>query len=527
MTAHPALQRLVTDLDFWYATVYKSPTYPWQVEICKAIEAAVDDALNGRASQSEELVVMCSRQAGKNETAARTEARLLMKRRVLGGKVVKCAPTWTPQLNISKDRLKEVTARPLFQSGRDTFVWEEGRVLRCGNASLTLVSAEPSANKVGHTASLLLEADESQDICPTVYGRDFRPMVATTQAPTVLYGTAWSTDSLLEMKRQQARDRQRRLGKQLLFEADWQKVAACNENYRRHVEGEIAVYGAEHIIIRTQYGLESIEAAGRFIDPVWLRRMRGGHQRQFEPHPERFYVAGVDLCGYIEQDLQQALVKVGTDAREKRDSTVATVCELMYRWDAAANRRVPLLRVVDHLLMTGTHPIDCAEALYRFLFDRWQCISVVVDASGVGDAVAAMLEARRPNQVAALKSTVSEVSRLGYNLQGAIITERFKMYRDDDSVEAQEFWIQMGECRRELRENNQLRFAAPTTKQLHPVTGVKTDVHDDMVKSAAYAVEAAERHLARYVDDSVISGRDQEPYWDGDEPRPVNYDGDF
>jgi hypothetical protein len=55
---------------------------------------------------------------------------------------------------------------------------------------------------MGATADLLREMDEAQDVDEEKYRRDFRPMASTTNALTVLYGTAWSDDCLLEKQRQ-------------------------------------------------------------------------------------------------------------------------------------------------------------------------------------------------------------------------------------------------------------------------------------------------------------------------------------
>jgi hypothetical protein len=62
-------------------------------------------------------------------------------------------------------------------------------------------SADPESNVVGATASLLLEIDEAQDVSPDTFDKDFRPMAATTNATTVMYGTAWSDDTLLARQR--------------------------------------------------------------------------------------------------------------------------------------------------------------------------------------------------------------------------------------------------------------------------------------------------------------------------------------
>jgi hypothetical protein len=48
---------------------------------------------------------------------------------------------------------------------------------------------------------MLLEIDEAQDVAIEKYDRDLRPMASPTNATTVLYGTAWSDDTLLAIER--------------------------------------------------------------------------------------------------------------------------------------------------------------------------------------------------------------------------------------------------------------------------------------------------------------------------------------
>ena len=81
---------------------------------------------------------------------------------------------------------------------------EGGNSVRLGRARQLFLSAEPSSNVVGHTADLLLEMDEAQDVDAEKFDKELRPMAASTGATTVFYGTAWDDASLLERARQVA-----------------------------------------------------------------------------------------------------------------------------------------------------------------------------------------------------------------------------------------------------------------------------------------------------------------------------------
>jgi hypothetical protein len=123
-------------------------------------------------------------------------------------------------------------------------------------------SAGPESNIVGATASILLEIDEAQDVAIEKYDRDLRPMASTTNATTVLYGTAWSDDTLLAIERAKNLEYEERTGIKRHFEHDWRTLAAINPKYKKFVESEIARLGEEHITIRTQYRLLPISGAG-------------------------------------------------------------------------------------------------------------------------------------------------------------------------------------------------------------------------------------------------------------------------
>ena len=177
---------------------------PYQAEAARAITRSV------LRSEGKTFTVMFARQMGKNETSAQLEAYLLRLYAHSGGSLVKAAPSFKPQLVTSMLRLQSaLSLSPLTRSRwRPRF----GYILECGRASVTFLSADPAASVVGATASLLLEIDEAQDVDPQTYDRSFRPMASSTNATTVLYGTAWSEDSLLQRQIEHNRTVEERTG---------------------------------------------------------------------------------------------------------------------------------------------------------------------------------------------------------------------------------------------------------------------------------------------------------------------------
>jgi len=146
---------------------------PYQRQIAKAVVESV------LARDGLTFSVEISRQGGKNELSAHIEILLLTLYLQKGGNAIKCSPTFKPQTLISmnrlKDRLDDFGFNGIWQS-------EAGYIVRLGAARQVFLSAEDTSNVVGHTADILLEMDESQDISKDKYTKDFRPMASSTNA---------------------------------------------------------------------------------------------------------------------------------------------------------------------------------------------------------------------------------------------------------------------------------------------------------------------------------------------------------
>jgi hypothetical protein len=149
---------------------------------------------------------MFPRQSGKNEISGWLVASLLIQNQLAGGCVIVAAPTLHPQGHLSFERTLSHLRRWADVSGGRVSV--DGSTIRYGEAWATFLSGHPEANVAGHTASLLLIGDEAQDLDEDWFNRQFRPMAASTGASTVLFGTPWHGDSLLEkaVERNRKRD---------------------------------------------------------------------------------------------------------------------------------------------------------------------------------------------------------------------------------------------------------------------------------------------------------------------------------
>jgi hypothetical protein len=432
-----------------------------------AARAVLDSVRTGRGLT---FTVLMARQAGKNELSARVELQLLMENANRAVDGIKCAPTLEPQCRISLSRLWGC----IVDAGLTDDAAVQSQTIRLGRAHQRFLSADPSANVVGHTASLLLEVDEAQDVDTEKFDREFRPMAAATGATTVYYGTPWDDSTLLERAVQSNLELERRDGIRRHFSADWTVVADWNAQYSLYVEGERARLGENHPLFLTQYALKTISGGGRLFSASQRAQLQGMHARQSAPRPRDVYVAGLDLGG---QEFE------GTGNKEQgtgHDASILTIARaVMPPSDAVVQE--PRLEIVEHQAFSGT-PHDALFArLADLLPEVWRVRRVAVDATGLGETLSRLLSRRLGDDIVRpLKFTAESKSKLSYGLLAEVNGGRLKMYAADGSPEYAEFWREAELARVHYRPNRQISFFVSPS-----------DGHDDYLVSVALAVQAA------------------------------------
>jgi hypothetical protein len=480
---------------------------PYQVEAARAV---LDSVFSGRGLT---ISVMMARQGGKNELSAQLEVLLLTAHILIDADAIKCAPTFEPQARLSMRRLWT----RLEQAGLGPWCQREGSgAIRLGRARQVFLSAEPGSSVVGHTARILLEVDESQDVDREKFDRDFRPMAAVANATTVHYGTAWEETSLLEQAKQSNLELERRDGLRRHFEYDWQVVARHNPAYGLFVEAERQRLGESHPLFLTQYCLRTLAGGGRLLSTQQRAQLQGDHPRLSRP-PARpaggqsgeTYVAGLDLAGQGnleggdeglpgegpghaarpggERDPsalrpfgrlrpQQAQGAAGSG----RDASVLTIARVILPPSDALVQE-PRLEVVEHCAWVGEPHDRLYERLVDLLREVWRIRRVAVDATGLGETLAAWLaRALGRDTVAPVRFSAESKSRLGYNLLAAVNGGRLKVYAGDGSAEYRTLWQEVERARVSYRANRTMNF------YVDPSEG-----HDDYLMSLALTVEAA------------------------------------
>ena len=447
--------------------VINRPLRSYQAEAARAI---LDSILHGRGLT---FAVMMSRQAGKHDLSGQLAAYLLRLYRRRGGQIVKASPTFKPQTINSILRLVDRLDNK-WNSGQ----WRrrEGYMVELGKARTLFFSAGPKSSVVGATADLLLEADEAQDIAPTKWDKDFRPMGASTNVTTVLWGTAWTSDTLLARTIQDLKRAQDRDGHQRVFTFDANRVGHEVPAYARYVAGEVERLGRNHPLIKTQYYLETIDGEGGLFTKSRRALMRGDHQRRTEPQPGHRYALLVDVAGEDEQAgdaISRSMLE-----NKRRDATALTVVDV----DAAFGR-LPTYRAVDRRIWIGVkHPALYGQILA--LFHHWHAVWLIVDASGVGAGLSSFLSKALGERVVPIVFSPKVKSNIGWGFLGIVESGRYRDYLDDQQPATRQFWHEVETCQYKVRDGpgNLISWGVWETPGYD---GLVAYGHDDLLISAA------------------------------------------
>ena len=444
---------------------------PYQRDVARAVLRSIQDSAGYTFS------VEIARQGGKNELSAHIEVLLLTLYMATGGSLVKCSPTFKPQTIISMQRLRERLTEFGFGG---IFRTELGYTIALGAARAVFLSADEHSSVVGHTADILLEIDESQDVSKDKYTKEFRPMGSSTNVTTVHYGTTWDDDTLLEEIKQTNLELERKDKIKRHFRYDWLDVAKHNKEYKRYVEGERARLGADHPLFRTQYLLLPLRSGGGFLTRQQIVSMVGTHTRMSTPAGNH-YIAGIDLAGEREQTKDEALMA----SKQKLDSTVITIAEVDTAQRSSSHLVEPTIRVVEHYQWTGTPHSQLYQQMVA-LIKKWSCHRVLVDATGIGQPVASFLKKELGSRLVPLLFTPNRKSDMGFELLALINSGRLKLYKPDGSAEYRETMVQLEKANTQYRPNQTMNF------YVDPQQG-----HDDFLVSLALVAEAARDYSPR------------------------------
>jgi len=431
---------------------------PYQRSIALAIKGSILQGLGFT------FVVILPRQSGKNELQSHLFAWLLFRSAPFGGRIVSVSPTFKPQTANNMERVSRSLDACVGARGR----WHssKGYIFSLGRACLQFFSGDPSARVVGATADLLLSVDEAQEVDPAKFDKDFDPMTASTNATRVFWGTAWTSGTLLERQRRLALQAQQKDGFQRVFFFTAEDVRRLVPAYGLHVDRVIAERGRNHPLVRTQYFCETIDAQSGMFNPARLALI---FPTSWQPQTAQLHTADMSLsCSaspIAESTTPSSIIglpspdhglstaflidvagmdesKTGPSAslyneglgNPGRDSTALTVIGIDLSTLSTLNR--PSYHVLARHAWTGENHLFVFSNI-KNLAQQWSPQQIVIDATGVGEGLWALLDGSFPTRVIPVKFTAQEKSEIGWRFISIIETGRFSDPAPSDEVRLQ------------------------------------------------------------------------------------------
>jgi hypothetical protein len=436
--------------------------YPYQLSVANAIIKSVFQR------DGNTFVIIFSRQSGKDEILAVIYLFLMARFIEWGVDIVAAQPTFKPQTINAMERLKK---RGINFGRRLTRT--AGYIMRLGQARTSYFSAEPTANQVGATADRLLVMNEAQDIDPAVFDKRFAPMAASGFATKVFSGTSWTSNTLLAREKRAALEAEKRDGIQRVFIITGDDVGRINSLYARHVASEIQKLGRNHPLIRTQYFCEEIDAQVGMFNASRRALMQADQEPHTGPLEGQLYAFLLDIAG---QD--ESRMSAGDDsplANPGRDSVSLTIATI--DTSTLATLQAPTYRFVNRMQWTGLNHLVIFGQLQN-LVQTWIPQYIVIDATGVGEGLWAMLDKSFPTRVIPVKFSQQVKSEIGWRYLAIIETGRARDLCLTDPVR-----LQYDACQSEILPGpgKILRWGVPEGTR-------STDgelIHDDIILSDA------------------------------------------
>jgi len=344
-----------------------------------------------------------ARQSGKNEICAYHHYRILSGN--IKGEYLAFAPTYA-QTTIAKRRLTKY-----IDHYGSNYKVSDGKIYQGNKKNITFLTASPTGNILGHTASIGITLDEAQEVRKDVFENKILPMTASTSAPIVMVGTAgYQNDILYEaMKYNEMSGRD-----DMNINITAEEVANCCPSYATHYEGVVARYGKESLLVKTQYDLIDISAGGGLLTEEQVRLLLGRHTKE-ETASRAVYVMAIDIGGSSD------------NPSPKNDETVVIIARLI-PGNTPYDR--PAINIVKVLTLQGVK-YDIQEQLLSQTLSQWNPVSCIVDARGIGEMMAESLHKHCPAVVeykASSNSVNTDIhSTLGYLNRGLL-----SIYMDED-----------------------------------------------------------------------------------------------
>jgi hypothetical protein len=435
------------------------------------VQAIVQSVLE---KAGEAFIIKFSRQSGKDEALVHVLIHLLTVLYKRDASMVMACPTFKPQIQNAMERLAARLEHNVIAAG---LKWHRhgGYIFKMGSARVMYFSAEPSANVVGATASHLLVINEAQDVSPGIYDKRFAPMAAAHNATRVFAGTAWTSDTLLEREERNARKQEDLDGKQRVFIVDAEEVGRNNPAYAEFVSKEVARMGREHPLIKSQYFCETVDSETGMFPEGLLVSISAPHPDPLPEGARGTTVFLIDVGGQAEASADPEAFAGGG-----RDAAALSIVHI----DTST---IPLLQgptyhVIRRESWTGANHLR-VFAQVKALAAEYLPRHIVIDASGVGEGLWALLDNAFPGSVIPVKFSVSKKSEIGWRFLSIIGTGRFR-----DRCHTPEVALQYRYARSEILPGpaRHIRWGVPDGTR-HQASGMP--IHDDHLLADSLVAE--------------------------------------
>lgn len=402
----------------------------WKYQLEPA-QAIIDSVLKRKGLT---FVVIISRQSGKDEMLANLLAYLLRLLSHIEAKMIVANPTYKPQTENSIMRLES-----RLDANLTTRDWKKrgAYIRKIGKAIVSYISTDKGSKIVSFTATHLLVANESQDIDAAKFDKDVSPMGAYNNATKLFLGTTWTNDTLLAREENAARELEKQDGIRRVFVYNADTVRKLNPAYGAYVDAEIKKHGRQHPLIKTQYFCERIDAQAGMFNTARRALMLGDQPAQTEPIPGHIYTLQIDVAG-----MDEALLNLDGMGNPGRDSTAYTICDVDL--SELQTLQAPIYRAVKRDSWQGQSHI-AAYGKFCQIIDLWNPMYIIIDATGVGEGLWAMLAKKYGARVLPVKFTQQTKSEMGWGYLAIIETGRFR-----DCCPTEEVRAQYDKCQSEI-----------------------------------------------------------------------------
>jgi len=478
------LKSILLDIRLFSSLVIQIPLRGYQLAPANAV---IDSCLYRRGL---EFLWVFPRQSGKDEAIGQLLTFLLVLFHRVEAAMVHVYPT-SQQISTGVTRL-ENRLNNLWTDGR---WWSKSKPTRrgVGLAQCAFFSGHPQSRAEGATANLLLVVNEVQDQHESTVERRFTPMRASTNATAIYVGTVRTTADYLWRTRQRLERLEAQDGVKRVFVVSPDQVGQENRHYAEFVGGQVAKYGREHPIVKTEFFNEPVDVAAGLFPERRRVLMMGTHARLSAPRPGETYLALIDVGG---QD-EAATAAYAELSNPGRDYTVLTIVRVI-RYE-----QQPHYEVVYVWSDQGTRHFQARPgrpSLFEQLMTeikRWGPLAVICDVTGVGQGITDALTLRLQGRVWPFDfSKGYGKSRLGNDFLAVIETGRFRYFAGNSTEELSDWWwffVQVDRCGYELAEGvpleRGLRWGVEPSARVI-VGGESLPVHDDRLLSAALVAEA-------------------------------------